>query len=206
MRLIFMTEKQEKKKEIAYTLIMPEGISVTVEGQNAITIKGPKGEQKRSFKNYRVKIEATGNKVYVSGKPVTRKTLDIIKTVTAHIQKMTEGLLYGYKYSLKIVYSHFPMTAQVEKNKILIKNFLGEKFPRTAMIQGEAKVEAKGQDVIVTGNNLGDVSQTASNIEQGARVKGKDIRRYQDGIYLVSAGNKEEKPEGKVVEILRGRE
>lgn len=201
-----MTRKQEKKTEIAYTLVMPAGISTSIEEQSALTVKGPKGELKRSFKNYRVTLEVKGNKVCVSGKPVTRKTLDVVRTVSAHIQKMAEGLLYGYSYKLKVVYSHFPMTAQVEKDKVKIKNFLGEKFPRTACIQGNVKVEAKGQDINVTGNDLGDVSQTASNIEQASRVKGKDIRRYQDGIYLVSKGNIEEKPEGKLIEIIRGRE
>lgn len=199
-----MTRKQEKKKEIAYTLKLPEKVQASLNGQT-LKIKGPKGEAERNFDNYRIKLEVSGNNLYVSGVPVTRKTLDVVRTVSAHIQKMIEGLLYGYKYKLKIVYSHFPMTAQVEKEKVLVKNFLGEKFPRTARIQGQTKVEAKGQDVTVTGNNLGDVSQTASNIEQAARIKEKDIRRYQDGIYLVSKENIEEKPQGKVVEVLRGR-
>ncbi len=119
---------------------------------------------------------------------------------------MLEGLLYGYKYKLKIVYSHFPITTSADKSKILVKNFLGEKFPRIVKIMGDTKVESKGQDITVTGINLEDVSQTASNFEQQVRIRDKDIRRYQDGIYLTEKGNMTEKPAGKIIEIIRGRE
>ena len=38
------------------------------------------------------------------------------------------------------------------------------------------------------GNNVEDVGQTAANLERATVVKGRDIRVFQDGIYVVSKG------------------
>ena len=49
-------------------------------------------------------------------------------------------------------------------------------------------VFAKGDKVTVEGNNVEDVGQTAANLERATVVKGRDIRVFQDGIYVVSKG------------------
>ena len=41
----------------------------------------------------------------------------------------------------------------------------------------------KGDDVIITGPVLTDVSQTAANIQLKSKVKNKDHRVFLDGIY-----------------------
>ena len=84
---------------------------------------------------------------------------------------------------MKIVYSHFPITVKVEGKNILIENFQGERAPRIAMIRGDTKVVAKGDDVIITGPVLTDVSQTAAIIQEKSKVKNKDHRVFLDGIY-----------------------
>jgi len=42
----------------------------------------------------------------------------------------------------------------------------------------------KGEDVIVQGLDIEDVSQTAANIERATKVKRKDPRVFLDGIYV----------------------
>jgi len=84
---------------------------------------------------------------------------------------------------MKIVFSHFPITVKVEEKQVLIENFQGERAPRRTNIWGETKVVPKGDDVIITGHVLTDVSQTAAEIENGSRVKNKDHRVFLDGIY-----------------------
>lgn len=193
------------KKEIIYTLVLPTEVEASYTNR-VLTIKTQKAELKKNMKNYRANVTIKGNKIIIEGKPVTRRTRDIVKTMISHIQNMVEGAVYGYKYKLKIVYSHFPITAQVDKNIVLVKNFLGEKYPRKSKIKGESKVEIKGAEIIVSGYNKEDVSQTASNIEQNAKVKNKDIRRYQDGVYLTEQSNIHEKPNTKIIEVIRGKE
>ena len=49
---------------------------------------------------------------------------------------------------------------------------------------GDVKVKVQGEDIIVEGLNLENVSQTAANIEQATKVKNKDPRVFLDGIYV----------------------
>jgi large subunit ribosomal protein L6 len=72
----------------------------------------------------------------------------------------------------------------VKENTVLIENFTGERSSRKARIMGDVKVLTKGDDVIVQGINLEDVSQTAANIERATKVKRKDPRVFLDGIYV----------------------
>jgi large subunit ribosomal protein L6 len=48
------------------------------------------------------------------------------------------------------------------------------------------KVSIMGDDVVVEGPSLEDVSQTAANIESSTKVKGKDQRVFLDGLYIYS--------------------
>jgi large subunit ribosomal protein L6 len=70
------------------------------------------------------------------------------------------------------------------RKRVVIENFMGEKAPRTARIVGDVEVEVSGDEITVKGIRLQDVSQTAANIEQATKVKGKDLRVFLDGIYV----------------------
>ena len=67
-------------------------------------------------------------------------------------------------------------------------NFLGERFPRTARIMPNVKVQAKGDQVLVSGIDKELVGQTAVNIELATKIRGYDPRVFQDGIYIVRRG------------------
>jgi large subunit ribosomal protein L6 len=192
-------------ESIVKTIKFPSELQATVKEGNYLSIKGPKGTLERQFKTYRVKISQEGNKVIIEGTPKNKHTDKLVETIVSHAKNMAEGLMYGYKYNLKVLYSHFPMAIAVEKENVSIKNFLGEKFPRKSKIVGATKVEVKGQEITVSGTNKDDVGQTASNLELKTKVKGKDIRRYQDGIYIVERTNIEE-AKTPILEIIRGRE
>ncbi|MEM2926101.1 MAG: 50S ribosomal protein L6, partial [Candidatus Bathyarchaeia archaeon] len=90
----------------------------------------------------------------------------------------------GYTYKLKIVYAHFPMSVKVLGDKIVIENFAGERGQRIAKIFGNCKVAVQGDDVIVKGIDIDDVSQTAASIEGATNVRSKDPKVFLDGIFL----------------------
>jgi large subunit ribosomal protein L6 len=188
-------------KELKQTIILPKDITVEIPDSNTIIMKGPKGEIKRTFKSHRLNLSQDGKNIIIEGKPNNKKTLDLLMSVDSHIKNIVEGLKFGYKNELKVFYSHFPMTAKVEGNVVKITNFTGEKFIRTSKIVGDTKIEIKGEDVIVTGINKEDVGQTTANLEQATKVRKKDIRRFQDGIYLTKRGNIEEKTEEEIIKV-----
>ncbi|MFA5357937.1 MAG: 50S ribosomal protein L6 [archaeon] len=193
------------EKELVQKVKVPEEISVEVIGKNGLILKSGKGTAEKVFKSHRLKISHAGNEIILEGSPANKQTRALLHSVVAHIKNMVEGLIYGYKYELKIVYSHFPLTAEVDGNNIKVKNFTGEKFNRRAKIVGDTKVTIKGQEVIITGIDKESVGQTVANLELSTKVRKKDIRRFQDGIYLIKAGNIEEK-KGKLIEAGKEKE
>ncbi len=178
--------------EVEEIVEIPDGITVEVDGLK-VTIKGPKGSLTREFKTKEeIHIDKVDNKIRIWARFPRRKTLAMMGTIRAHIKNMITGVTKGYKYTLKVHYRHFPMNVSVEGNKVVIKNFLGEKSNRYANIVGNTKVEVKGKDtIIVTGINKEEVGQTAANIEQATYAKNRDPRVFIDGIYIVEKGEGE---------------
>lgn len=75
------------------------------------------------------------------------------------------------------------------------RNFLGEKLIRRVQMAEGVDVEASKNvkdELVLTGNSLENVSQSAADIQQICRVRNKDIRKFLDGIYVSERGNVEE--------------
>jgi large subunit ribosomal protein L6 len=163
---------------------IPTDLEVTINKE--VTVKGPKGELKRKFKQGKVNIRLEDDKIILETRFPKKKDKAMLGTIRSHINNMVLGLTEGFSYRMKIVYAHFPMTVKSTQNKVIIENFLGERYPRTAKIVGDAKVKIQGDEVIVTGIQKEEVGQTMANIEQATKIKGRDPRVFQDGIYLVT--------------------
>ncbi len=178
--------------EISKTIQVPDDVEAVLEGKK-ITVKGVKGTLTRDFSQAPINIELDGKTIRVWAEWPRKKEASLVGTVYSHIQNMILGVRKGFTYKLKIVFSHFPISAKVKGKVILIENFTGERNPRKAKIMGNVKVDVQSEDIIVQGVNLEDVSQTAANIEQAVKVKSKDPRVFLDGIYVYerSEGMKE---------------
>jgi large subunit ribosomal protein L6 len=161
-------------------------VSIQLDG-NRISVKGPKGEIQQDF-SHTTSIEISKSNDTLIIKPLVGRKRDkaLAKTLKTLISNMMMGVTKGYEYKLKVAHSHFPITIKVDKDKRLvqIENFLGERTPRIAKIEGNAQVTTKGDDVIVSGADRQAIGQTAANIERVCRIKDKDPRVFQDGIYL----------------------
>jgi len=168
--------------KFAAELEIPEGVTVTY-NKPMITVQGPLGKTWKSFKKIPVNIEVTEGKVLFKAQGTRDKNRAIMNTARSIIRNLCEGVVEGYTIKMKIVFSHFPITVKAEGKQVLIENFQGERAPRKTNIWGETKVVPKGDDVIITGHVLTDVSQTAAEIENNSRVKNKDHRVFLDGIY-----------------------
>jgi large subunit ribosomal protein L6 len=165
-------------------LPIPEGLNVTIDG--GITVKGSKGQLSRKFNYSGIIIKKENGNVVIEANFPKKRDKAMLGTIKSHINNMIIGLTDGFTYNMKIVYAHFPMAVKASGNKVTIENFLGERYPRTAKVVGSAKVQVKGDEVVVTGINKEDVGQTMANLEQATKIKGRDPRVFQDGIYLVS--------------------
>jgi large subunit ribosomal protein L6 len=163
---------------------IPEGVQVSAEGKT-VTVKGAKGELKRAFNFHKVVFAVEGSDVVISAKNATRREKMQAGTAKAHIKNMIKGVVDGHAYKLKICSGHFPMNVSLSGDTLSVKNFLGEKVPRTLKIKDGADVKVDGDFVTVEGSDIEIVGQVAADIEQLTRVTDKDIRIFQDGIYII---------------------
>lgn len=170
---------------IAEEVKIPEGIQAKLDGK-LIEVSGPKGKLVRRFDIQGIGLKQSDGAIIVEASLPRRKQRSAVGAIKSHLQNMFDGVKDGFKYKLKIVYAHFPITAKVEGKKLLVQNFLGEKSPRVAKIVGDVNVKVEGDEVTVEGINKEEVGQTAINIEQATVVRYRDRRTFQDGIYLVS--------------------
>jgi large subunit ribosomal protein L6 len=169
--------------EISRTIQVPDGVTLTLEGKK-VTVNGEKGTLTRDFSFVPISIEAEGQTVRVWAEWPRKKEAALVGTIQSHIRNMITGVQKGFTYKLKIVFSHFPISAKVQGKSILIENFTGERRARKVKIIGDVKVKVESEDIVVQGVNLEDVSQTAANIEQATKVKKKDPRVFLDGLYV----------------------
>ncbi len=163
---------------------IPDETKVSIE-EYMVKISGPNGELQREFVYPGVMITKTDSKVVVNTKFVDRSQIAIVGTFVSHIKNMIIGVTKGFEYKLKIVYAHFPIQVKVEGNTFSIGNFLGERKPRKAKIIPNVDVHVDNDEIFVRGIDKELVAQTAANIEQATRIKRRDSRVFQDGIYIV---------------------
>jgi large subunit ribosomal protein L6 len=164
----------------------PASVKVVKEG-NTLSVKGKLGTVKKDFKKLPATITVDGNKITI--KPYGKRKRDLAVTNTARsiIQSMVKGVEKGYTYKVKIIFAHFPISVKVKGKEIQVENFFGERSPRVSRIVGDAtKVSVVGEDVVIQGPSLEDVSQTAANVELSTRIKDKDQRVFLDGLYVYS--------------------
>jgi large subunit ribosomal protein L6 len=171
-------------KEIARQVEIPEGVAITLDG-NIVTVKGPKGELSRRLCYPEIEIKNEGSQLIVNTRLDRKHHRAMVGTLASHISNMVAGVTRGYEYKMKVVYSHFPIQLKAASDKLIINNFLGERKSRSAKILPGAKVEIGKDEVMITGIDKERVGQTMANIEQATRVRGFDVRVFQDGIYLV---------------------
>jgi large subunit ribosomal protein L6 len=172
-----------RQPEISRIIQVPDGVSVNLEGRK-VTVKGAKGTLERDFSLIPISIDTEGDTIRVWAEWPRKKEAALVGTIHSHIQNMIKGVQKGWTYKIKIVFSHFPISAKVQDKTVLIENFTGERRARKAKIIGDVKVKVEAEDILVQGLNLEDVSQTSANIEQATKVKKKDPRVFLDGLYV----------------------
>ena len=182
-----MAEKTEKSKGYQETVEIPEGVTVKIDGPK-ISVKGKLGEVSRELFHLHVAMKIEDGKITVRTESDRKKDKALVGAFAAHLSNMLAGASKGFEYKMKCVYAHFPIKMSIKGKEFVVENMLGENKPRRAQIVGETKVAIAGEVVTLTGIDIEQVSQTAANIELMTRIKDRDPRRFQDGIYIVQKG------------------
>merc|ERR1712113_1174953 len=111
----------------------------------------------------------------------------------SHIDNMITGVTRKYRYTMRLVYAHFPITATIADGgkRVEIRNFLGEKIVRSIAMLGDSKAsksENTKDEIHIEGTDIDMTSRSAALIHQSCLVKHKDIRKFLDGVYVSANG------------------
>jgi large subunit ribosomal protein L6 len=162
---------------------IPAGVTAEADA-GVLRVSGPNGKLEKKFDSRTISVAVANGTITVSTSArKSRKGVASVNTIAAHAKNMVNGVTKGYEKKLTVVFAHFPISVETKGKEVLIKNFLGEKLPRTAKIVDDTKVTVSGQEITVTGPDKEAVGQTAANILESTVVRERDERVFQDGIY-----------------------
>ncbi|KAJ2055959.1 60S ribosomal protein L9B [Coemansia sp. S146] len=172
---------------------IPEGVTVDIKSRQ-ITVTGPRGTLKRDLRHIQMDIQRPNKtEIRVIVWQGGRKHVACIRTVCSHIRNLITGVTKGFEYKMRFVYAHFPISANIDKKggetTVEIRNFLGEKVVRKVLMHPGVDVIQSSNvkdELVLTGNDIDSVSQSAASIQQITRVRNKDIRKFLDGVYVSS--------------------
>ena len=162
---------------------VPEEVNLTLNGHK-VAVTGTNGELTYDFGHAGLNMGFQENTLRVWAENPRRRQAALVKTIASHVTNMIKGVTVGFTYRLKIVFIHFPLTINIQRDKVVINNFIGERAPRVAKIRGNVQIKVEGDDIIVTGTDINHVAQTAANIQESTKIKNKDLRKFLDGIYV----------------------
>lgn len=181
------TKMAEKIKELRSEIEIPEGFDIEIKGHE-ISVRKEGKEIRKNFP--RALFEKEGNKLVLVIKNATKKERKNLNSVVAHVKNMLKGLNEKFVYKLQVCAVHFPMNVAVKGENFIIKNFLGETKERKAKILPNAEVDVNGVIITVKSSDKDAAGQTAANIEKAAKVRNRDRRVFQDGIFMTEEAGK----------------
>lgn len=185
------TEGRSSDVGMKREITLPDGVKASMEGAT-LTISGKVGTSKRIFDSPFAVVRLSENTVTIENKKDNRRGKRVFETYAAHVMNMIKGVTRGFRYELQVVQGHFPTKVSVKGNQIIVENFLGEKTPRIVVAYPGVKARTSdGKVVFIEGADIEDVSHVSQSVESITRIKAKDRRVFQDGVYLVSRGTME---------------
>ena len=175
----------KEKKTIRAEIEVPGAIHIKHEG-SVLHLKHGEKETTRILHPLII-VSIEGNKIILTSRKNRKVEKRIMGTFVAHIKNMIEGLEKDFMYKLQVVNVHFPMTVTYDKAKheLVVKNFLGEKNDRRITLASGVNVKVNKDIIEVESHDIEKAGQTATSIEKGTRVRNKDRRIYQDGIFII---------------------
>lgn len=164
---------------------IPAGVTVTVDG-NTVTVKGPKGQLTRSFRDA-VEIKHENDTLVVTRKDDQKESRALHGLSRSLIQNMVTGVSTGYSKTLDIVGVGYKVEAR-EENLLLS---LGYSHPIYFMPPDNIKLQVNTPtQIVISGFDkeaVGLVAAKIRSLKKPEPYKGKGIK-YSDETLRRKAG------------------
>lgn len=169
------------------TISIPENCQVTLNNK-ILNITGAAGTNSYDFNHIMMVMDIVENTIRLRLWNGDRSSKSKIITASSQIKNMIKGAQNGFKYKLRAVYKHFPISFCISEDKqtLGVLNYLGQKNKREFKMRGKTIVEMDPErdTISISGCNLEDVSQSAGTIQNSFRPRKFDFRVFLDGIYI----------------------
>ncbi|WP_432353397.1 50S ribosomal protein L6 [Sporosarcina sp. A2] len=164
---------------------VPENVTVTIEDNNFVTVKGPKGELTNTFTTD-IKIEQEGNVITLTRPSESKQHRSMHGTTRSLLANMITGVSTGFERALELVGVGY--RASMQGNKLILNVGYSQpvEFTPEDGIEVEVPVNTK---IIVRGSNKERVGALASNIRKvrppepykgkGIKYEGEVVRRKE---------------------------
>jgi large subunit ribosomal protein L6 len=156
-------------------IAIPEGVTVTIDDKNIVTVKGPKGELVKKMHND-IKITVEDNNVVVTRPSDNKLHRSLHGTTRALLNNMVTGVSKGYQKTLELIGVGY--RAEIKGNKLVMN--LGYSHPvEVEPIEGVKFETPQSTKVIVSGINKELVGAAAADIRKWRKpepYKGKGIK------------------------------
>ncbi len=163
----------------------PSGVTVTVNDDNVVTVKGPKGELTREF-NKDMNISIEDNVITVTRPSDSKEHRTIHGTTRANLANMIEGVSKGFEKALELIGVGY--RAQKQGNKLVLN--VGYSHPVEFTPEAGLEIEVPSNTkIVVKGYDKEKVGALAANIRQvrppepykgkGIRYEGEYVRRKE---------------------------
>ena len=164
---------------------VPESVTVTIDDNNFVTVKGPKGELTNQFMK-EMKFEQEGNEITVIRPSESKQHRSMHGTTRSLLMNMITGVSTGFERSLELVGVGY--RAQMQGKKLILN--VGYSLPVEFTPEDGIEVEVPANTkIIVRGINKEHVGALASNIRQvrppepykgkGIKYEGEVVRRKE---------------------------
>jgi large subunit ribosomal protein L6 len=167
-------------------ILIPSGVEVKIDGE-IVSVKGPKGELKRLFKND-VNISLNDNEMVLSPSRNSKEVMALWGTYVSHLKNMIDGVTKGFEK--KLVIEGIGFRAQLEGKNLVLN--LGFSHPIKIGIPDDLKAQVEKNIISILGadkEKVGALSAKIRALKKPEPYKGKGIR-YENEIIRRKAGKK----------------
>jgi large subunit ribosomal protein L6 len=158
---------------------LPQGVTVTVQADNSVTVKGPKGELKQAI-NPDIKVEIENGVVAINRPTEQKRHKSLHGLYRSLINNMVHGVSEGYKIEMEVVGVGYKAEVKGQTLELSLGYSHDIHFMVPAEVKVEARTERRSNPVITLTSNdkqlIGQVAAKIRSFRAPEPYKGKGIK------------------------------